>query len=96
MAEQLVAGADLPGDVLVLLGTTLIVWVVAHEGAEAPGYVTIPHTASGNYLVGGPSNVGGLFRDWAARMLAPPADRTLDPAADPGVGPVPARASGSR
>ena len=55
---------------LVLLGTTLIVWVVAHEGAEVPGYVTIPHTASGNYLVGGPSNAGGLFRDWATRFLA--------------------------
>ncbi len=83
MAEQLVAGADRPGDVLVLLGTTLIVWVVAHEGAEVPGYVTIPHTASGNYLVGGPSNVGGLFRDWATRMLAPPGDRALDPAGIP-------------
>ncbi len=70
MAEQLVAGADQAGDVLVLLGTTLIVWVVAHEGAEVPGYVTIPHTASGNYLVGGPSNAGGLFRDWATRFLA--------------------------
>ena len=74
MAEQLVAGADQAGDVLVLLGTTLIVWVVAHEGAEVPGYVTIPHTASGNYLVGGPSNAGGLFRDWAdAASSAPPA-----------------------
>jgi xylulokinase len=79
MAEQLVAGADRPGDVLVLLGTTLIVWVVAHEGAEVPGYVTIPHTASGNFLVGGPSNAGGLFRDWATRLAAPAADRDIDP-----------------
>src|ERR1700730_1345710 len=39
MAEQLVAGADRPGDVLVLLGTTLIVWIVAGEAAEVPGYV---------------------------------------------------------
>ena len=37
MAEQLVAGADQPGDVLVLLGTTLIVWVVADEGGRGPG-----------------------------------------------------------
>ena len=38
MAEQLVAGADQPGDVLVLLGTTLIVWVVAARGApRCPG-----------------------------------------------------------
>jgi len=89
MAEQLVAGADRPGDVLVLLGTTLIVWVVAHEGAEVPGYVTIPHTASGNYLVGGPSNAGGLFRDWATRFLASPAPRTLDPGAVPVWAPYP-------
>jgi xylulokinase len=89
MAEQLVAGADRPGDVLVLLGTTLIVWVVAHEGAEVPGYVTIPHTASGNFLVGGPSNAGGLFRDWATRLLAPRSDRVLDPGAIPVWAPYP-------
>jgi xylulokinase len=89
MAEQLVAGADQPGDVLVLLGTTLIVWIVAPEGAEVPGYVTIPHTASGHYLVGGPSNAGGLFRDWATRLLAPPSGRTLDPGAVPVWAPYP-------
>jgi xylulokinase len=89
MAEQLVAGADRAGDVLVLLGTTLIVWVVAHEGAEVPGYVTIPHTASGNFLVGGPSNAGGLFRDWATRLLGTPAERTLDPGAVPVWAPYP-------
>lgn len=88
MAEQLVAGADRPGDVLVLLGTTLVVWVVAQEGAEVPGYMTIPHT-TGSYLVGGPSNVGGLFRDWATRLLAPAADRALDPGAVPVWAPYP-------
>ena len=89
MAEQLVAGADRTGDVLVLLGTTLIVWVVAHEGADVPGYVTIPHTASGNWLVGGPSNAGGLFRDWATRLVATPSDRVVDPGAVPVWAPYP-------
>jgi xylulokinase len=89
MAEQLVAGADQAGDVLVLLGTTLIVWVVAHQGAAVPGYVTIPHTASGNYLVGGPSNAGGLFRDWATRLLAPAPERVLDPGSVPVWAPYP-------
>jgi xylulokinase len=89
MAEQLVAGADRPGDVLVLLGTTLIVWVVAGEGDEVPGYVTIPHTASGNYLVGGPSNAGGLFRDWVTRLIAPAGERTLDPGRVPVWAPYP-------
>jgi xylulokinase len=89
MAEQLVAGADRPGDVLVLLGTTLIVWVVADEGADVPGYVTIPHTASGNYLVGGPSNAGGLFRDWATRFLAPASDLDVEPGRVPVWAPYP-------
>jgi xylulokinase len=89
MAEQLVAGADRPGDVLVLLGTTLIVWVVTDRAAEVPGYVSIPHTASGNYLVGGPSNAGGLFRDWAAHLLAPVGERSLDPGRVPVWAPYP-------
>jgi sugar (pentulose or hexulose) kinase len=89
MAEQLVAGADRPGDVLVLLGTTLIVWIVASEGAEVPGYVTIPHTASGNFLVGGPSNAGGLFRDWVARMCRPGDTAVVDPRAVPVWAPYP-------
>jgi xylulokinase len=89
MAEQLVAGADRAGDVLVLMGTTLIVWVVAQEGAEVPGYVTIPHTASGNFLVGGPSNAGGLFRDWVARLFAPTGERSPDPGRVPVWAPYP-------
>jgi xylulokinase len=74
LAEQIVAGADGDGDVLVLLGTTLIVWVVVPE-SEAPadgrGYYVIPHTASGKLLVGGPSNSGGLFVNWALGWLKP-------------------------
>ena len=46
LVEQLVAGADGDGDVLVLLGTTLIVWAVAPtDAADVPGFWTIPHTA---------------------------------------------------
>ena len=48
LAEQLVAGADNDGDVLVILGTTLIVWAVTDERRRRyPGYWTIPHTAAG-------------------------------------------------
>jgi xylulokinase len=89
MAEQLVAGADQPGDVLVLFGTTLIVWVVAGDAAEVPGYVSIPHTASGNFLVGGPSNAGGMFRDWVTRLFGLATDRVLDPGAIPVWAPYP-------
>jgi xylulokinase len=86
LAEQLVAGADADGDVLVILGTTLIVWVVApgdDELPDVPGYWTIPHTASGKVLIGGPSNAGGLFCNWAANLLGEPSG-----VAEPGRVPV--------
>jgi xylulokinase len=83
MGEQIVAGADNDGDVLVICGTTLIVWCVTPELCEVPGYFPMPHTAKGKFLVGGPSNAGGLFLDWARRLL-----RESEPATDPGRVPV--------
>ena len=72
LAEQIVAGADEDGDVLILLGTTLIVWAVSHTLDPVPGLYTMPHTAAGKMLVGGPSNAGGLFCNWAAGLLGAP------------------------
>jgi xylulokinase len=64
LGEQLVAGADDDGDVLVILGTTLITWAVGPGWVERDnGVWVIPHTAAGKCLVGGPSNAGGLFLD---------------------------------
>ena len=37
LAEQVVAGANEVGDVLVILGTTLITWGVVPEAYEVPG-----------------------------------------------------------
>ena len=71
MGEQIVAGADEPGDVLVICGTTLIVWSVVAEPVEVPGYFPIPHTTPGRYFIGGPSNAGGLFLNWANALTAP-------------------------
>lgn len=97
LAEQLVAGADGAGDVLVILGTTLIVWAVVAEPAapvDARGFLTIPHTAPGHVLVGGPSNAGGLFVNWALRALGAGVDADegagagASAAADPGRVPV--------
>lgn len=71
LGEQIVAGADEVGDVLVVCGTTLIVWAVVPGEHKVAGYYSVPHTApGGKYLVGGPSNCGGLFLDWVRRMLA--------------------------
>jgi xylulokinase len=84
LAEQFVAGADADGDVLVILGSTLIVWAVIPEWREAPGVWTVPHTAPGKSLIGGPSNAGGLFVGWARRLLvAGDADLSADLSADP-------------
>lgn len=81
MAEQLVAGADQPGDVLVVCGTTLIVWMVSATERHVPGLWTTPHLTPGRWNIGGASNAGGLFLGWAHRLAAgAEADRPLDPA----------------
>jgi len=85
LAEQLVAGADAPGDVLVICGTTLIVWAVVEREVTVPGYLCVPHTTPGLWLLGGPSNAGGLFLDWVRRLLGPVPDA---PPADPSAVPV--------
>lgn len=84
LCEQIVAGADREGDVLVLCGTTLIVWTTIGEPRQVPGLWTIPHTAAGKNQIGGASNAGGLFLGWVDRVVAP-----ADPgAARPGRVPV--------
>lgn len=71
MAEQLVAGADRPGDVLVICGTTLIVWANVDEERSVPGLVSVSALSPlGSAVIGGPSNAGGLFLDWATGLLA--------------------------
>lgn len=84
LGEQLVAGADSTGDVLVICGTTLITWAVVDDWATVPGLWTVPHTAPGRVLIGGPSNAGGLFVDQVHRWLglAPGAHPAPPPADD--------------
>jgi xylulokinase len=67
--EQLVAGAGEDGDVHVICGTTLIVWAVAPGTPKVPGLWTVPHRTPDRSLVGGASNAGGLFIDWASRLI---------------------------
>ncbi|BDN80980.1 D-xylulose kinase [Mycobacterium pseudoshottsii] len=68
VCEQIVAGADHHGDVLVLCGTTLIVWTTISGSRQVPGLWTIPHTAPGKSQIGGASNAGGLFLSWVDRV----------------------------
>jgi xylulokinase len=79
LCEQLVSGADDDGDVLVLCGTTLIVWVTVPGMPEVPGLWTIPHTVPGRGRIGGASNAGGLFLGWVDRVLGPGDPATADP-----------------
>jgi len=84
LGEQWVTGADNDGDVLVICGATLITWAVIPEWREVPGLWTVPHTAPGKSLLGGPSIAGGAFVDWARSLLP----RNPGIATDPGNVPV--------
>ncbi len=78
LCEQMVAGADDDGDVLVLCGTTLIVWVRIPEARQVAGLWTIP-TMTGKSQIGGASNAGGLFLGWVDRVLRPGDPTAVDP-----------------
>jgi xylulokinase len=78
LCEQMVSGTDNDGDVLVLCGTTLIVWVTIPEARQVSGLWTIPHM-TGKSLIGGASNAGGLFVGWADRVLGPGDPATVAP-----------------
>ncbi len=78
VCEQMVSGADQDGDVLVLCGTTLIVWVTIPEARQVPGLWTIP-TMTGKSQIGGASNAGGLFLGWIDRVLGPGDPAAADP-----------------
>lgn len=79
LCEQLVAGTEQDGDVLVLCGTTLIVWATISNARTVPGLWTIPHIAAGKSQIGGPSNAGGLFLGWVDRLLGPGDPSDADP-----------------
>jgi xylulokinase len=78
LCEQMVAGTDNDGDVLVLCGTTLIVWVTIPEARQVSGLWTVPHV-TGKSQIGGPSNAGGLFLGWVDHVLAPGNPAAVDP-----------------
>lgn len=79
LCEQIVAGADHDGDVLVLCGTTLIVWITVPEARQVPGLWTIPHTAVGKSQIGGASNAGGLFLGWMDHVVGQADSLDADP-----------------
>jgi xylulokinase len=42
---------------------------VTEQWLTVPGLVSFPHTTPNRFLVGGPSNAGALFVDWARQLL---------------------------
>jgi xylulokinase len=69
LCDQVVAGAHRVGDVLVIFGATLIVWVITDDWLIVPGLISYPHTTPDRFMIGGPSNAGALFVDWARMLL---------------------------
>ena len=67
--DQIVSGAIHKGDVLVIFGATLICWVICDEWLTIDGLISYPSTTPDRFLVGGPSNAGALFVDWARHLL---------------------------
>ena len=69
LAEQTVADAHAIGDVLVVCGTTLIIWGLTDEWREVEGLWTIPYAVDNRIAIGGASNAGGLFIDRVRSMV---------------------------
>ena len=94
LCDQIVAGASEPGDVLVIFGATLIAWAVTDQWLTVPGLVSFPHTTPDRFLIGGPSNAGALFVDWARQLLrgcpkpGPDREKLAPRLGDPGRVPV--------
>jgi xylulokinase len=84
-AEGTVAGANAPGDVLVICGTTLIVWCTVADRVRVPGYWTLPHPLGKHQMVAGASNAGGMFINWVRRAIGIAGD---GPGVSPGAVPI--------
>ncbi len=72
LAEQMVVGRLDDGDVLVVLGSTLLIWARLPRWREVSGLWTVPDLfdlSGAGCLVGGASNAGGMFVDWVRRLV---------------------------
>lgn len=77
LAEQFVADAGTPGDVMVICGTTLIPWALTDDWFEVDGLWTIPYAVPGVIAIGGASNAGGLFLDHVRALTGDPAQERV-------------------
>jgi xylulokinase len=72
LCEQLVAGTVNDGDVLIGLGSTLVVWLTVPGWPPDMAHLwRVPHLVAGKAMVGGASNAGGIWADWVDRVVRP-------------------------
>ncbi len=82
LCEQLVAGTVNDGDVLIGLGSTLVVWLTVPGWPDELAHLwRVPHLVAGKAMVGGASNAGGIWADWVDRVIRPGAAGKEDDAA---------------
>jgi xylulokinase len=94
LCEQLVAGTTADGDVLIVLGSTLLVWLtVPGWPPEPPDLWRVPHLVAGKAMVGGASNAAGIWADWVDRVVRS-ADVTGGARAESSEGPAPGLSPG--
>ena len=73
LCEQLVAGTVNDGDVLIGLGSTLVVWLTVPGWPPDVAHLwRVPHLVAGKAMVGGASNAGGIWADWVDRVSVRP------------------------
>jgi xylulokinase len=86
-ADVAVAGVGARGEAAVLLGSTLILYVVGRPAPPPPGLETSPHLGEG-VLIGGSTATAGLALEWLAGILGADRSTLSEPAAelDPGSG----------
>lgn len=96
-AACLAAGISEPGDAVSVLGSTLVLKVLAEQPVFAPEYGVYSHRLGDHWLVGGASNSGGAvlrcyFTDPELESLS----REIDPGRDSGLDYYPLMSPGER
>lgn len=96
-AACLAAGIQAPGDAVTVLGSTLVVKILAEAPVFAPEFGVYSHRINDRWLVGGASNTGGaVLRQFFTDSELARLSRCIDPDTDSGLDYYPLTAPGER